>query len=81
MLEAETILERIDRCIRELKAIRAALVASTPAADGAGRKVPIIRRRGAGGRDRGSPEGGLRAHLQRVGSRDSEQFRLAPWTG
>jgi hypothetical protein len=35
MLEAD-ILERIDRCIRELGAIRAALVASTPAANGVG---------------------------------------------
>jgi len=35
MLEAD-ILERIDRCIRELEAILAALVASTPAANGGG---------------------------------------------
>jgi len=35
MLEAD-ILERIDRRIRELEAIRAALVASTPAANGGG---------------------------------------------
>jgi len=33
MLEAD-ILERIDRCIRELEAILAALVASTPSANG-----------------------------------------------
>jgi hypothetical protein len=67
MLEAD-ILERIDRCIRELEAIRAALVASTPAANGAGPKVPMTRRRAAGVRDRGPPGGRLRAHLQRAGS-------------
>jgi hypothetical protein len=34
MLEAAAILERIDRCLRELQAIRAAVAASTPAAKG-----------------------------------------------
>jgi hypothetical protein len=65
MLEAY-ILERIDRCIRELEAIRAEVVASLPAANGGGSEVPMTRRRGAGVRDRGPPGGRLRAHLQRV---------------
>jgi hypothetical protein len=34
---------------------------------GAGPKVPMTRRRGAGVRDRGPPGGRLRAHLQRAG--------------
>jgi hypothetical protein len=36
MLEAEAILERIDRAIAELQAIRASIAASLPAANGGG---------------------------------------------